>query len=66
MPRITPSAIPVRAECPIASLKKDILFETTEVPSIPKMGQATSTARNAFFMKTGEHHSKGKRKSSAE
>lgn len=60
IPKITPKAIPVSAECPIASEKNDILLETTLVPKIPKSGQAIKTARKAFFMKFGSSQVNGK------
>ena len=51
-PRITPIAIPVKAECPSASEKNAILLFTIIVPKIPNNGVIMSMASNAFFIKS--------------
>ena len=60
IPKSTPKAIPVRAEWPMASEKKDILLDTTKLPKVPKRGAATSTANRAFFIKFGSSQLKGR------
>ena len=47
VPARVPTAIPVKAEWPRASEKKDILLSTTMVESRPKRGEITSTASKA-------------------
>ena len=61
-------AMPVKAEWPRASEKKDIRLWTTMVDRMPNRGEMTSTASRAFFMKymePGWAHSKGSRSTSA-
>lgn len=43
--------MPVKAEWPRASEKKDIRLWTTMVDRMPNRGEMTSTASRAFFMK---------------
>ena len=50
-PQMAPIAIPVKAEWPRASEKKDMRLCTTIVERIPKSGEMTSTASRAFFIK---------------
>ena len=50
MPRITPRAMPVMAECPSASEKNAILLLTIMVPSRPKSGVMSRMAISAFFI----------------
>jgi hypothetical protein len=59
MPRMTPMAIPVSAECPRASEKKAILLLTTIVPKIPNMGVMSRIAKRAFCIKPWAAHSNG-------
>ena len=61
-------AMPVKAEWPSASEKKDIRLVTTMVESRPNSGEITSTASRAFFIKymdPGWAQSKGSRSTSA-
>ena len=51
-PSTTPTAIPVKAECPSASEKKAIFRLTTIVPISPNKGVIISTARNANLIKS--------------
>ena len=44
-------AMPVKAEWPRASEKKDMWLCTTMVDKIPNSGEMISTASSAFFMK---------------
>ena len=67
-PQRAPMAMPVKAEWPRASEKKDIRLWTTMVDRMPNRGEMTSTASRAFFMKymePGWAHSKGSRSTSA-
>ena len=50
-PKMAPMAMPVKAEWPRASEKKDIRLVTTMVDSSPNRGEMTSTASRAFFIK---------------
>ena len=50
-PRITPSAMPVKAAWPTASEKKARRLATTTVPSAPSSGAMKSTASRARRMK---------------
>ena len=50
MPRITPRAMPVMAECPSASEKNAILLLTIMVHSRPKSGVMSRMAISAFFI----------------
>ena len=52
IPKITPIAIPVSAECPSASEKNAILRFTTMVPSMANRGVMTSTAMMLSFIKS--------------
>ena len=52
IPHTTPTAIPVRAECPNASEKNAILLLTIIVPRMPNSGVIIRTARNAFLIKS--------------
>ena len=66
-PHKAPMAIPVKAEWPSASEKKDIRLWTTIVDSRPNRGVMTSTASRAFFIKNirpGSAQSKGSRSTS--
>src|SRR5699024_5186611 len=56
----TPMAIPVSAEWPSASEKKDIRLLTTAVPTRPNRGEISRTANRAFFIKSNSVHSKGR------
>ena len=63
-PANVPAAMPVKAEWPRASEKKDIFFSTTMVERRPKRGEMTRIASSAFFIKSilpGSAHSKGSR-----
>ena len=63
-PHRAPMAIPVKAEWPRASEKKDMRLWTTMVERMPNRGEMTSTASRAFFIKYMEPlsaHSKGSR-----
>lgn len=51
IPNMTPIAIPVKVEWPIASEKKAILLLTTIVLKSPKVGATNKMARKAFFIK---------------
>lgn len=59
IPRITPIAIPVKVEWPIASEKKASLLLTTIVLKSPNVGATNKIAKNAFFIKLKLSHSKG-------
>ena len=48
----TPTAIPVKAECPSASEKNAILLLTIIVPRIPNNGVMIRTATNALTIKS--------------
>ena len=50
-PHSAPMAMPVKAEWPRASEKKDIRLCTTMVESRPNRGEMTSTASRACFIK---------------
>ena len=50
-PQMAPMAMPVKAEWPRASEKKDIRLWTTIVDRIPNRGVMTSTASRACFIK---------------
>ena len=52
IPNTTPTAIPVKAECPSASEKNAILLLTIIVPNIPNNGVMISTAINALTIKS--------------
>ena len=52
--------MPVKAEWPRASEKKDIRLSTTMVERSPKRGEMTSTASRAERIKPWEAHSKGR------
>lgn len=58
--KITPSAIPVSAQCPKASEKNDILLLTIMVPMSPNRGVINKIATKAFFMKLNSTHENGK------
>jgi hypothetical protein len=63
-PSRVPMAMPVKAEWPSASEKKDMRLSTTMVDSRPNRGEMTSTASRAFFIKNmlpGWAQSKGSR-----
>ena len=67
-PHRAPMAMPVKAEWPRASEKKDIRLCTTMVDRMPNRGEMTSTASRAFFIKymePGCAHSKGSRSTMA-
>ena len=67
-PQMAPMAMPVKAECPKASEKKDIRLWTTMVDNTPNRGEMTSTASRAFFIKymdPGWAQSKGSKSTSA-
>lgn len=66
IPNKIPKAIPVRAECPMASLKNAILFDTTLVPKRPNNGDAKKIANKAFFIKFGSAQENGSIKSKTE
>ena len=50
-PNTTPTAMPHKAECPIASEKNAIFLFTTKVPSNAKIGEEIRIARSALRMK---------------
>lgn len=50
-PNNTPSAIPVKAACPIDSEKNAILFVTTIVPRPPRMGPMNNADSNELITK---------------
>ena len=51
IPNMTPMAIPVKVEWPMASEKKASLLLTTMVLNSPKVGATNIMANKAFFMK---------------
>ena len=59
-PHKAPMAMPVKAEWPKASEKKDIRLWTTMVERRPKRGEMTNTARRAVAINRVWAHSKGK------
>ena len=60
MPKIVPTAIPVKAEWPKASEKKAILLLITIVPRIPNKGVIMIIASSAFFIKLYSTHENGR------
>ena len=63
MPRRTPNATPVNAECPIASEKNAIRNWTSGTPTAAAAGATKSTARSALFMNAGSAKASGNRRS---
>ncbi len=63
-PSITPIAIPVNAQWPIASEKNDILLFTIIVPTSPNKGAIRIIAKKAFFIKVNSTQEKGNKVSS--
>ena len=51
IPNMTPMAIPVKVEWPMASEKKASLLLTTMVLKSPKVGATNKIAKRAFFIK---------------